>query len=116
MTKCGDQPGWISDIKKNIVLHLEAAGVSLIEEDIILTISPGLPEEYLAFIVALDSIPPNEFILSNVTTQLLNKEVGQDPLLIEKQEARCYNDSGLAAAAKHKKRLMEEVTCYDLAG
>lgn len=99
------------------MLHLEAAGVSLIEEDIILTISPGLPEEYLAFIVALDSIPPNEFILSNVTTQLLNEEVVKDPLLIEKQEVRCYNDSGLAAAAaKHKKRLMEEVTCYDLAG
>ena len=49
--------GWISSVK-NAAFHLENAGVSLIDEDVILALTEGLPETYSSLIVALDSIPP----------------------------------------------------------
>ena len=65
---------WISNVK-DTEFQLEATGVSIINEDIILALSAGLPEQYSTFIVALDGIPPNELTLLNVVTWLLNKEV-----------------------------------------
>ena len=50
---------WISDVK-NATFQLEAAGVTIIDEDVILALTEGLPESYSTFIVALDSIPAND--------------------------------------------------------
>ena len=66
--------GWISSVK-NAAFHLENAGVSLIDEDVILALTEGLPETYSSLIVALDSIPPNDLTLANVVTRLLNEEI-----------------------------------------
>ena len=69
MCKWADQliVSWVSDIKK-AAFQLEAAGVSTIDEDIILALTEGLPESFSTFIVALDSLPPGELTLDNVVT------------------------------------------------
>ena len=75
-----------SDVK-DAVFQLEAAGILIINEDIILALSAGLPEQYSTFIVALDRIPPNELTLLNVITWLLNEEVWQDPASVGRSES-----------------------------
>ena len=65
---------WVSNIK-NIVFQLESAGVPVIDEDIILALTEGLPDTFSMLIVALDSIPPHDLDLSSIVTQLLNEEV-----------------------------------------
>ena len=60
---------------KNTAYHLDTAGVMIIDEDIILTLTAGLPELYATLIVTLDNLPLNELTLSNVITHLLNEEV-----------------------------------------
>ena len=67
---------WISDVK-NAVFRLKSSGVA-IDENIILTLTAGLPESYLTFIVALDSLPTDQLTLPNVVTRLLNEEVRQN--------------------------------------
>src|SRR5882724_111700 len=80
MRKRDDQPvvSWVSDVKR-AAFQLEAAGVSMIDEDIILALTKGLPESFLTFIVTLDSLPPSELTLDNIITRLLNEEVQQMP-------------------------------------
>ena len=63
---------WVSDVK-NAVLQLESAGVPVIDEAIILTLTEGLPDPFSTLIVVLDSIPPHDLDLSNVVTWLLNE-------------------------------------------
>ena len=65
---------WIANVK-NTAYHLDAAGVTIIDEDIILTLTAGLLELYATLIVMLSNLPPNELMLSNVITHLLNEEV-----------------------------------------
>jgi len=69
MCKQDDQPivSWVSDVKK-VAFQLEAAGVSTIDEDIILALTEGLPQSFSTFIIALDSLPPGELTLDNVVT------------------------------------------------
>ena len=76
MRKRNDQPvvSWISDIKR-AAFQLEAAGVSIIDEDIILALTEGLPQSFSTFIIALDSLLQSELSLDNVITRLLNEEV-----------------------------------------
>ena len=76
MKKCDNQVmnSWIVDVK-NTAYHLDAAGVTIIDEDIILTLTAGLLELYATLIVMLSNLPPNELMLSNVITHLLNEEV-----------------------------------------
>ena len=78
MHKDYDQPmvSWISDVK-NAAFQLEAAGVTTIDEDVILALTEGLPKSYSTFIIALDSIPANNLTLDTVITHLLNEEVHQ---------------------------------------
>src|SRR5882724_4949684 len=80
MRKRDDQPvvSWVSDVKK-ATFQLEAAGISTIDEDIILALTEGLPDSFSAFIIALDSLPPRELTLDNMVTRLLNEEVRQTP-------------------------------------
>ena len=76
MHKQDNQPivSWVSGVKK-AAFQLEAASVSIIEEDIILALTEGLPQSFATFIVALDSLPPSELSLDNVVMRLLNEEV-----------------------------------------
>ena len=46
------------------------ASISLIDKDMILALTEGLPETYSSLIVALDSIPPNDLTLTNVMSSL----------------------------------------------
>ena len=73
--KHDDQPlsSWVSDIK-NTAFQLESTRVSVINEEIILSLTEGLPNACSILIVALD-IPLHDLSLSNVVTQLLNEEV-----------------------------------------
>ena len=76
MRKCNNQPiiSWVSDVKK-VTLQLEATGVAMINEDIILALTEGLPESFSKFIVALDALPPSKLTLDNIIMRLLNEEV-----------------------------------------
>ena len=67
---------WESDVK-NAAFQLESAGVPVIDKDIILVLTEGLPDAFSTLIVALDSIPLHDLDLTNVVTQLLNEEVQQ---------------------------------------
>jgi len=119
MLKQDDQPviSWVSDIKR-AAFQLEATGVSTIDEDIIMALTESLPESFLTFIVALDSLPPSELTLDNVITRLLNKEVRQtpagsgmnvstDPMMAPKPEP----DEALLANMRAKCPA-SEITCY----
>ena len=52
-----------------------ATGVSIIDEDIILALTEGLPQSFSTFIVTLDSLLKSELSLDNVVTRVLNDEV-----------------------------------------
>ena len=67
---------WISDVK-NAAFQIEAAGVTIIDEDVILALTEGLPESYSTFSVTLDSIPADDLTLDIIITCLLNEEVHQ---------------------------------------
>jgi hypothetical protein len=74
------QPGYeFMDCRcqKYCVYRLDAAGVAIIDEDIILTITAGLLDLYSMLIVTLDNLSPNELTLPNIITHLLNEEVQQ---------------------------------------
>ena len=81
--------GWISNVK-NVAFHLEAAGLSLVDEDDILALTTELSEKYSTFIVALDSSLPDDLTLLIVVTQLLNEEICHHPKLVAKSESECY--------------------------
>ena len=67
---------WVSDVK-NTAFQLKSTRVPVIDEDIILALTEGLPDAFSTLIVALDSIPPHDLDLTNVVTRLLNEEVQQ---------------------------------------
>ena len=119
MQKNPDEPMscWISSVK-NATFHLENPGVSLIDEDVILALTEGLPEMYPSLLVTLDSIPPNDLTLANVVPQLLNEEIRQDPVVSAKLEQEPYGNSALqvATAPKGRKRRVEDTTCFNCEG
>ena len=109
--------GWTSSVK-NATFHLENASVSLIDEDVILVLTEGLPETYSSLIIALGSIPPNDLTLANVITRLLNEEIQQDPVTSTKLEQEpCVNSAlQVATAPKGRKRCVEDITCFNCEG
>ena len=114
---------WQTDEQLNLKyqecsLPPETAGVSLIDEDVILALTEGLPDTYSSLIVALDSIPPNDLTLANVATWLLNEEICQDPVVSAKLEQEPYKNLALQVATvlKKKKRPVEEITCFNCEG
>ena len=105
MHKHNDQPmsSWVSDVK-NTAFQLESAGVPVIDKDIILALTEGLPDAFSMLIVALDSIPQHDLDLTNVVTWLLNDEVQQRNDRIGRLGSD-YDDEQVLAVA-HKKRLV----------
>ena len=62
-------------MSKNTTFQLEAAGATIIDDDMILALTEGLHKSYSTFIVALDSILANNLTLDIVITCLLNEEM-----------------------------------------
>ncbi|KZT10850.1 uncharacterized protein LAESUDRAFT_788872 [Laetiporus sulphureus 93-53] len=67
---------WIGWVKK-MAADLEYAGVKVEKEDMVLGLTMGLVEHYDQLVVALDSIPPEQLTVANVTARLLNEETHQ---------------------------------------
>jgi hypothetical protein len=65
---------WIARINQ-LANRLAAAGASVDEEDQILALTMGLDASYEVLIVALDSLPPDELTVQNITARLINEEV-----------------------------------------
>ena len=84
----------------------------IIDENIILTLTAGLPESYATLIVRLDNLPPNELTLSNVITRLLNEEVRQNA---HKDVVEVSGAVYSVQDAKNKKikTQLSKVTCYN---
>src|SRR5712692_5712756 len=67
---------WISDVK-GIVFQLSQIGVAVPDEDIILTLTNGLPAPYNYFILTLDSTPSEVSNLNYIIGCLWTKETCQ---------------------------------------
>jgi hypothetical protein len=106
---------WISDVK-NAAFHLESSGVAIIDEDIILALTAGLPESYSTFIVTLDNLSADDLTLSNVITRLLNEEVRQNHS-IQSSEHRDNEALAVQVTKRNKKKtLLSDITCYNCGG
>ncbi|KZT12178.1 uncharacterized protein LAESUDRAFT_624585, partial [Laetiporus sulphureus 93-53] len=74
MTKMAKaQIGWV----RKMAADLEYAGVKVEEEDMVLGLTMGLGEHYDQLVVTLESIPPEQLTVANVTARLLNEETHQ---------------------------------------
>ena len=104
---------WVSDVK-NTAFQLESAGVPVIDEDIILALTEGLPDVFSMLIAALDSILPHDLDLTNVVTQLLNEEVQQRNDRTGRPGSE--RDDEPALAVVHKKRLVAGIICFNYQG
>src|SRR5258708_22847258 len=67
---------WISDVK-GIVFQLSQIGVAVPDEDIILTLTNGLPAPYNYFILTLDSTPSEVSNLNYIIGCLWTKQTCQ---------------------------------------
>ena len=103
---------WISDVK-NAAFRLESSGVAVIDEDVILALTAGLPESFSTFIVALNNLPTDQLTLPNVITCLLNEEVRQDHPVQSSE-----HNEALAVQVNNDKRKtpLSEITCYNCSG
>jgi gag-polypeptide of LTR copia-type/Zinc knuckle len=112
MKKRDDQVmnSWIAKVK-NTVYRLDAAGVAIIDEDIILTLTAGLPDLYSTLIVTLVNLSLNELMLPNVITRLLNEEVQQNA---HEDAVELSGPVYSVQDAKNKKikTPLSEITCY----
>jgi hypothetical protein len=107
---------WISDVK-NAAFHLESSGVAIIDEDIILALTAGLPESYSTFIVTLDNLPTDDLTLPNVITRLLNEEVRQNHSIQSSSEHRDSEALAVQVTKSNKKKTpLSDITCYNCGG
>ena len=101
---------WIANVK-NTAYHLDAAGVMIIDEDIILTLTAGLLESYATLIVTLNSLPMNELTLSNVISSLLNEVQQNAHEDVVELSGPVYSVQD--AKNKKIKTQLSEITCYN---
>src|SRR5216684_5583818 len=98
---------WISDVK-GIVFQLSQIGVAVPDEDIILTLTNGLPTPYNYFILTLDSTLSEVFNLNYVIGRLQTKETRQHA-----QSGRLdTDDHALAITYDRAKRDLAQITCF----
>jgi len=64
---------WIGRVK-GMCFELEAVGVNVTDEDIILVLTNGLPKTFNQFVIALDAACPEDITLENIIAQLANEE------------------------------------------
>ena len=59
---------------KALVWKLEAIGVEVMEEDMILALTNSLNNSFKSFIISLDSTPPNQLSLQFTVDHMVNEE------------------------------------------
>lgn len=64
---------WIGRVK-GMRFELAAIGVDVLDEDVILMLTNGLPGTYDHFVIALDAAHPEDITLKNVIARLANEE------------------------------------------
>jgi gag-polypeptide of LTR copia-type/Domain of unknown function (DUF4219)/Zinc knuckle len=101
---------WIGRVK-GMRFELEAVGVNMTDEDVILVLTNGLPENYNQFVITLDAARPADITLENVVAQLANEEGRQGIDVIKKEEEKVrLGESALAATKGRRDR--SEITCF----
>ncbi|KAF9521837.1 hypothetical protein CPB83DRAFT_747155, partial [Crepidotus variabilis] len=102
----------------HIAFLLEEARVAVTEEDLILTVTAGLPTSYDRFLIGLDNMPDDDFCLDIITTRLANEYQRQNnrqadsaPTPLATQISDPAQSSDLAFAAASPSRL-DRITCY----
>ena len=64
---------WIAEVNR-IAFQLEEIGVDVPDEDKILVLTQGLPDDYCQFIITLDSTPSAQLNIDDITSRLINEE------------------------------------------
>ncbi|OJA10711.1 hypothetical protein AZE42_13161 [Rhizopogon vesiculosus] len=76
---------WISRVK-GMALDLEDIGVTVDDEDRILTLTTGLNKSYDSFVISLDSTATADLTFNHVVNHLLNEDVQQGSVVHEDSE------------------------------
>ncbi|KIM73829.1 hypothetical protein PILCRDRAFT_14895 [Piloderma croceum F 1598] len=67
---------WIASVW-DIVHHLESADFEVMDIDLVISLTQGLPDHYDPFIVSLDATPIDQLNVNSVIVCLLNEESHQ---------------------------------------
>ena len=116
MKMSGSMQAWITDVA-SAAFRLEAAGVSVTEEDQILILMNGLPPSYDSFAVSLDATTPSELTLNHAVIRLINEYERQASARPTPKSA-VPRDPGVAAAIlssekpARARRPIAEITCF----
>jgi hypothetical protein len=109
---------WIGRIRA-LAFCLEEAGIVVLEQDIILSLTMGLPPSYDAVIINFDSTPPELLTLNHVITRLLNEETRQASNSPEAtSDTTTDADEAMAVAPIHRNAARpsrapsSDVTCF----
>jgi gag-polypeptide of LTR copia-type/Domain of unknown function (DUF4219) len=101
---------WIGRVKA-MRFELEAIGVKISDEDIILVLTNGLPGGYEQFVIALDATRPEDITLGNIIMRLANEEGRREMNVVKKEEEKNrLGESALAAKKECCDR--SEITCF----
>jgi hypothetical protein len=101
---------WIGRVK-GMRFELEAVGVNVADEDVILVLTNGLPETYNPFVIALDGARPEDITLQNVIVRLANEEGRQGIDIVKKEEEIAkLGESALAVTKNRRDR--SEIICF----
>lgn len=101
---------WVGRVK-GMRFELEAIGVEISDEDVILVLTNGLPGDYGQFIIALDATRPEDITLANVIARLANEEGRREMDVVKKEEEKVRLGES-ALAAKKQRRDRSEITCF----
>jgi hypothetical protein len=97
-------PAWIAEVR-SAAFRLEEIEAEVSDEDMIMVLTRGLPDEYETFVVTLDSTPPSDFTLEYVIARLLNEE---------SRHVTSRDDEPKALAAKGQgKTPLAQITCFN---
>ena len=67
---------WVAEVRC-VAFQMQEVSVDVSNEDIILSLTLGLPSSYESFIISLNTTPPDQFTLDYVIVRLMNKEAQQ---------------------------------------
>ena len=98
---------WVAEVRC-IAFQMQEVGVDVSNEDIILSLTLGLPLSYESFIISLDTTPPDQFTLNYVIVRLTNEEARQ---LHGRDTAADL--SALSARVQRRNRMpLINITCF----
>ena len=100
---------WISDVK-GVIFQLSQIGVNVPDEDIILTLTNGLPPSYQNFVLMLNSTPSKTFNLDYVIICLQTEETHQHT----ESRSQAMVDHTLAIIHDQLRWPLAFITCFSL--